>query len=553
MAFVQVKNTLQTWKLAAFIVAFFSPFFSHSVDFTDLDNRPATPEVYYPLTCNAAWNGENSTETSKQTDNNSSTMTSICSSLTKSVLIAGLISNGRINVSFSHIKLNKVYVTHSGVDDEKRGIAPSTTSSGIAGVFGAPEYVDTCKDPAFIVPNTADDQTLCYRPEDVELLLASERDIKNKNKECQSLVLDSGNNTSPQMCHTSASGSSSCNVEKVTTDGGGTYYRGVSASDGGCVVSDKPAYDDSGSGDAKDDCLFSEGKNYCAADRNKHCSVISGSEICDDGCIDDGTNLFCDISKHPDVGEGDSDFFDDNGTCSVISASSSKGFCEDSGGTWDETQDYKETSCPVGAGSCSIPVAGLCNSCFDAGGTWTPDPNAPLNTQEKAAIETTALIKDTNDKLTQIEHGQRKSNESLNSTVKSGSNKVVAAIEALGEKLDKPNEEEEKESYTTTTSDIDKSKINALFGDVSKAALQADIEKIKSDTTTFINSVRAEATSLFKIEVPASTGYETRSLNLTQVDLDLSLGRFDYFFKLLSGPIMFLCSVIAGFILLRKD
>jgi hypothetical protein len=537
VAYVQVNNASHALKLAAFIVAFFSPFFSHSGEFDNIELvDPIRTEVttYLCKTSNQSKGSVQIAEGEDPVEACSSVIQSYVATVPDTYNCGGVTSSVVFKYGALHVQ-------------RKYGYGHGTCSR-ISSYYniqpnynGVTESIE-CPSSHPMMTNVNGD-IKCYNADELEAQ-------KDKDDECKNFVLDSGNNTAPDMCFTSESGSKSCNVQKVTTDGGGSYYKGVSASVGGCISSEHPPYDDTGTGDKKDDCLYSEGVNYCQANRDKHCSTTVGVEICDDGCIDDGTNLYCDTARHPDVGEGDSNYFDDNGTCSVISASSSRGFCEDNDGVWDETTDYQETSCPAGAGTCSVAVAGLCASCFDAGGTWTPDPSALLSDEAKVGIENQALAKTGNNKLTQIEHGQRKTAEATQSTIKSGNAKVVAAIESLGQKL---TEDEEKESFTTTTTSPDKSKINSLFDDASKAALQVEIEQIKTDISSFITTARAEATSLITITVPSSTGYESRVLALSQGNFDLTLGRFDYFFKLLSGPIMFLCSVIAGFILLRKD
>ncbi len=556
MAYVQVNNASHALKLAAFIVAFFSPFFSVADIFTDGTVVTVPPKDVLSSTINCSGGGLVSTTSAEGDTFTNKQLSGICYGSLAPKILNKAIYNACNGKSSKKVEGNTSYVIevkyHPRYSSEPCSLAFTTDRSRITGSVVNTVESQICPPdiaPLAISSTEINGQKRCYNPDDVP----TDEEDEEKEKECKGLVLDSGNNTAPDMCYTSPTGSKSCNIQKVTTGSGpntGTYYKGVSASLGGCVSSENPPYDDGGTGDAKDGCIYSDGVNYCAANKAKHCSTTQGSEICDDGCIGVGNELYCDTSKHPDVGEGDSNYFDDKGTCSVISASSSRGFCEDNDGEWDETSDYQETSCPAGAGTCSVAVAGLCASCFDAGGNWTPDPSALLSDEAKVGIENQALAKTGNNKLTQIEHGQRKTAEATQSTIKSGNAKVVAAIESLGEKL---TEDEEKESFTTTTTSPDKSKINSLFDDASKAALQVEIEQIKTDISSFVTSARAEATSLITITVPSSTGYESRVLALSQGNFDLTLGRFDYFFKLLSGPIMFLCSVIAGFILLRKD
>ncbi|OUR82685.1 hypothetical protein A9Q75_05185 [Colwellia psychrerythraea] len=564
MAYVQVNNASHTLKLAAFIVAFFSSFFSYSadIDYSSLSGEPAVPKLGTTVMCGLSIKPSIGQLEMPVINTTLIQRVTACKNIIQDYIVTMPAYNAcsAPSVTWKTISSGVPYpyiaYTHSSGPAFYQQCDFTAHSSGQASASILNEFIIySCPPPlspsyTFEVDSNDDgDIDTCYKPADVQALQDAQREDEKADEYCQNYVLDSGNNTANNMCYSSSNGSS-CNVQKVTTDGGGSYYKGVSSSDGGCATSENPPYDDAGTGEGKDDCLYSGGVNYCQANRDKHCSTTVGVEICDDGCIDDGTNLFCDTSKHPDVGEGDSNYFDDNGTCSVISASSSRGFCEDNDGTWDETTDYQETSCPAGAGTCSVAVAGLCGSCFDAGGTWTPDPTALLSDEAKVGIENGALAKTGNDKLSQIEHGQRKTSEATQSTIKSGTGKIVNAIESLGEKLGQSKAEEEKESFTTTTSTIEKSKINSLFDAAATATLTADIETLKTDITTSINSIRAEASSMMSITVPNSTGYEARNLTLTQGTFDVSLSRFGEFFRMLATPIMLVCSILAGLILL---
>ena len=552
MAFVQVKNTLQTWKLAAFIVAFFSPFFSHALDVSSLEGLAPQTVSEKLYDCHIV------------SPDGSSTFTGVSMSTCAEMAADGYqIYADRLNaqadeedatltMSFSHPyyygEINWTHLRWPGTESETRSPRTQQYTGSFLNENGS-TLSKTCPpsgNPSHVVLIN----DLCYDPVDIDALLASNLKDKNDDNYCKGLVLDSGNNSAANMCLTSSTGKS-CNIEKITTDGGGSYYKGVSSSDGGCYSSENPEYDDAGTGDEKDGCIYSEGINYCEANRAKHCPLIGGVEICDDGCIDDGTNVFCDTRLHPDVGEGDSNYFDSNGTCSVISASASRGFCNEMGGVWDETQDYQETSCPTGTGNCSVASAGLCRACFDAGGTWTPDENSEHSDETKASLETGALIKSTNQKLDSIEHGQRMTMESIQSTMKSGDGKVVAAIEALGEKLDKPKEEEEEESFTTTTQDVDKSAFLSMFDSSAQEAIKARVVTAQAEYDSQIRSILAEAKTIFSVTVPNAIGYQARRIELSYGSVDASLSRYSDFFKALAGPIMMLCSLIAALAILR--
>jgi len=547
--YVQV-NALQAWKIAAFLVAFFSSFFSYSIDFTKLDGKPPETTSDYIFTCNSQYVTEPecldilaSTHNASPTKRNASCFTEQDKMLSSTV---------------KSIYPKCVYEYLQNPDTDTWG----STFHYRGWLNGSQTEIKGCPSeqfPSHTVANDSDDDGVidqCYHPNDVKAQIDEQNELDKNEDYCKELILDSGNNSASTMCYSAYNGAS-CTVSQVTV-GDATYYKGTANETLGCGSSENDPFDSSGTGDDKDGCMFSGGTNYCKASEEKHCKDVQGTKICDDGCIDDGANVYCDTSKHPDVGEGESDYFNDNGTCSVIAASSTKGFCEDMGGTWDETQNATEADCPIGTGSCSVATSGHCGACLDSGGVWTPDNAIPVSEEAKATVEVAALTKKSNEKLAQIENATRKGTEALISTTKSGDGKIVAALEELTKIVkDKPSgggaAQEERETYTTTTAAIDKSKISALFDDSSKATLQAEIEQLKTDTTNFINLAKAEASALMTITVPSATGYESRVLTLSQGTFDLSLGRFDYFFKLLAGPIMLLCSLYAAFILLRRD
>ena len=548
MAFVQVKNTLQTWKLAAFIVAFFSPFFANSSTYSDsvydsIQGSPPMTESRYGCI------GAGAERTTSDTVLGCvSFIISTYSTEThhdfKNVLANGLqltadyeyCSSPRPDASLCYRQWSPNY---------NAGIGRAT---GPTEYLKCPEGDGENSHGRDITSNGVIDE--CYSPEDVEEAQEAEQEEKKKEEFCENLVLDSGNNSSNDLCFSDPVTGNSCSVVKSGVNDF-SYYKGTGSVDGGCINSDDAPYDNSGTGDAKDDCLFAGGVNYCSANKDKHCKTTQGSEVCDDGCIGIGTELYCDAGGHPDVGEGDSNYFDSDGTCSVIGASASRGFCNEMGGTWDETEDYQETSCPTGTGNCSVASAGLCRACFDAGGTWTPDENSEHSDETKASLETGALIKSTNEKLDSIEHGQRMTMESIQSTMKSGDGKVVAAIEALGEKLDKPKEEEEEKSFTTTTQDVDKSAFLSMFDSSAQEAIKARVVTAQAEYDSQIRSILAEAKTIFSVTVPNAIGYQARRIELSYGSVDASLSRYSDFFKALAGPIMMLCSLIAALAILR--
>jgi len=430
--------------------------------------------------------------------------------------------------------------------------------------------------------NADGEPDFCYSTKEIQELLEHEAYLDEINGNCDNLVLDAGNNSAQDMCMTSPNGTS-CNVEKVTTNYGGsdfTYYQGTTAETLGCSNSDKPDFDRDGIGSGTDDCFTDNSKNYCEANKEDKCLSPNGIEVCADGCLETADGFFCDTDIHPPETSDNSDYFDSNGTCTVVAGSAYKGACEDLGGTWEKEADYTNTSCPSTsiAGTCSVNTAGGCFACLDVGGTWTPDPNADLSNAEKGIQDVASLTQTTNDKLTVLELTQRKGNEALLAAATEGNRKVLDkliqitgkgegglggissrldgikdAIENQGSNPSTPDETPEQEHYTTTTQNPDKSLMNSLFDASKIAEVKAASEVIKTDIQTFISSKKGELYSLLTITAPTSSGYEARSVDLKGASFDLSLNRMSPFFSLLAGPVMLLCSIIALFIILGKD
>lgn len=402
----------------------------------------------------------------------------------------------------------------------------------------------------------------CFNPADMDNYLIEQAENKSVDDFCKRLVLDSGNNSAGSMCYTAPSGVS-CNVSRQSGSDY-SYYSGTGQNIEGCSQSTEPHYDDSGTGSESDGCFSSGGVNYCEANKNKHCSNVQGSEICDDGCLETQAGFYCDAARHPDVGEGDSDYFDDKGTCSIVAGSTYRGACEELGGEWTKEGDYTNTSCPSTSisGTCSVGTSGGCFACLDAGGTWEPDPNAPLNNTEKGIQDVASLTQKTNDNLKTLELTNRKGNEALISTIKSTNDKILGELKVLSgkgsggvgavvAKLDELKEEEKP--YTTTTDNNDRSLINGLFSEQKIAEVKASSEEIKTNLQTFITTSKAELSTLLTISAPNSSGYQSRSVDIKGSSFDLSLNRFSQYFSLLAGPVMLICSVIALFIILGRN
>lgn len=560
MAFVQVKNTLQTWRIAAFIVAFFSSFFSYSIDFTLLSGYPPSP-ITVPIISNTSLDYYDSLYIGSNIG--SVDATGDCQ-LAYPEVENGTLRNvsGRVDLigdngeggskSYSLICMYEGWNSYGGwhkVYDSEATLVGFTVNQ----VVGYECPSETRPSFTYYVSGESGQMGLCYNPADMQHQLDEQNRLERNQDYCESLVLDSGNNSSSNACYSAYNGAS-CSVSQVTV-GDATYYRGTGNEVLGCGSSDDPPFDSSGTGDSNDECVYSGGTNYCAANREQHCSTTNGTQICDDGCIDDGTTVMCDASRHNDVGEGESNVHDGNGTCSVIAASTSRGFCEDMGGTWDSTQDATEAACPSGTGSCSTPTAGLCGACLDTGGVWTPDTAVPTSPEQTATIEVAALVRRGNEMLTAIEHGQRQTTGTTVSTIKSGNNRIVAALEdltAITSATSVADPEPEEETFTTTTGEVDKTVFNTLFDAASTASLKAENVAKELEIKNLKNTIINEGRSLFTISATGS-GYEARSLVMSSGSYDSSFSRFGFFFVLLAAPIMLAATVKSAQIILGKN
>lgn len=552
---------------AAFIVAFFASFFVHAQNainpfdsgLIDLRSPVSKPfQSYCPLNFNTDDDSLCVTPTIKPTDSASNAAQSYASYV--STLYTNITSYDVIPDSPGTYKIHLKKINFHGVEyvDQYLSVTPKIKNTSVLRCppDDFPDHQST--------HYTSETEFKCYRASDLQAYYDDIADANEADNNCANLILDSGNNNGAVMCYTSPTGNS-CNVEMVQ-GAGYDYYIGTGSNPSGCANSENPPFDNAGIGDENDSCITSNGTDFCSAEKAKHCTSSNGVETCDSGCIEINGNFMCDPSKHPDVGEGDSDYFDSKGTCSVVAGSAYKGACEELGGTWDKSGDYTETSCPPTSisGTCSVGTNGGCFACLDAGGTWEPDPNAPLNNTEKGIQDVAALTQKTNDALKVLELTGRKGTESLISTIKTGNQTLIGEIKTLtgtgsggvgglGQKLDEIKDELEKETFTTTTGNIDKSLINGLFDSQKIAAVKANQEVIKTEIQTFINTSRSELSNMLKINAPASTGYQARTVTLFGHTIDLSLNRFSDFFSMLAAPILFVCSIFALFIMLGRD
>ena len=343
MEFV-VHNRRNMTLRAAFIVAFFASFFTHAIDFSGLESRE--PQEKQFIECQTASGfsigaAEGSTFEA-------------CKGLAEqyhrggdyAVLQSGPLFCEEISESWDGPEYEIVYKyrPYEGSSCIRYGSSGNRFKNGVVNEVKECPHDDH---PAFTIPRDTTGNGIidrCYNPAHIQEQLDDEAQKAQDDNNCENLVLDSGNNNSASMCYTSPTGSS-CNVE-IVQGAGYDYYQGISSNPLGCSNSDKPPFDNKGIGDERDDCITSNNTNFCKADKTKHCTTNAGIETCDDGCLQIGDTFMCDPKKHPDVGEGDSDYFDSNGTCSVVAGSAYKGACEELGGIWDKSGDYEEARCP---------------------------------------------------------------------------------------------------------------------------------------------------------------------------------------------------------------
>lgn len=409
----------------------------------------------------------------------------------------------------------------------------------------------------------------CFNPQDFLGDGLGEHDAAELENYCDNLLIDSGNNTAENTCYTSNAGVS-CEMQVHRPEGetafNQAYYSGIGHKVLGCESSEYPEHDKAGIGNTDDGCVANHvGGVYCEANKNDHCNIVQGSEICDDGCYTGTDNKFmCDPEIHPDVGEGDSDYFDDSGSCSVVAGSAFKGACEELGGIWDTTTDYNEDKCSGNTitGVCSTGATMGCYSCLDSGGTWSPVGGSGSD-GAAAGLDTTAIglnnlisaTESTNNKLDLVELSNRKLSQQIGSTIEGTSSRIEGKLsetnqilkDALGE-LKEINPEDESSTFTVTSELSDNSLLNSLFDDAAIQAIKTEQETLKQELSTLIDSINNEARALVSISV-TGTGYQARTTQFTYGSVDLTLSRLEQFFILIGGAVLF-AALVYSFIII---
>lgn len=408
----------------------------------------------------------------------------------------------------------------------------------------------------------------CYRTSDIYGQEYDGEDPNTLDNQCKNLLMDSGNNLAQNTCYTTPSGMA-CEMKRNSGSDAGShydYYSGVGHNIFGCEESEYEPHDTSGMGSPNDGCVTMSGGIFCEANNSNHCNTeLGGAVSCDEGCFyTEGGGIMCDASKFPDIGEGNSAFFDDYGKCSVVAGSSYKGACEELGGDWTDYEDFEETTCPPLsiAGSCSFggvanpDVAGGCANCLDMGGVWSPSINqSNLLSDEAIGLDNVnATSTKTNEKIDTLELTTRKGNEALIATIKSGNERSEGQITDLTNimrdslKQLQDIKEEQEDNFTTNSYDSDKSLLNSLFDANAIAELQLKQTELKTEITNLITSINTEARALISISA-SGAGYQTRNVNFTYSSVDLSLSRLQQFFILLGGAVMF-AALVYSFVII---
>ncbi|KGK00285.1 hypothetical protein [Thalassotalea sp. ND16A] len=414
----------------------------------------------------------------------------------------------------------------------------------------------------------------CYRETDLQDALSKGAQSSQNDSACEGLLLSSGSNTADAMCYTAASGLA-CELGKVSDQSGNSYYAGVGSQPLGCANSPNPFFNDGGD-NPNDSCMNvaanvgGETSNYCVANKEKHCSSVSGTEICDDGCLQIGEKFMCNPDKHPDVGEGSSDYFDDNGICSLLGGNAYRGACEELGGVWDKTMgDYTNVSCPAATayhGTCSITSHNSCYSCTDDGGQWSGAEIENYSVEAQATQDVANLTQKSNEKLDTMDNSIRKSGESVSSTMSSSADRIIAAINNKpvgggGASSEPTNiqpivDELKKQNDTAITSNtLENTGFTDLFNAAEMQKLNDEIAAIQNNIKDYQGTIKAELTSLINFTPPSGAGYQTRPLDIKGASIDISLSRFQSLFQQIQPAVYLLCSIAALFILLgsRKE
>jgi|GEM_PF-3516259 len=439
-------------------------------------------------------------------------------------------------------------------------------------------------------PVDIDGQTKCLSDkqyQDYTQQQKEESDEQNntttKDKQCQSSIISPDASGQTSACWYNPSAGTVCNYEAVTDDFGNiTSMVGVSSSsycgqDSNYPDYDKPSPTDTDGKDLEnpnpEKCSFISTGYYCEADRSKHCQTISGSEICDDGCINSGTILLCDPNRHPDAAGGDdSASLDTNGYCSLGVIYSSKGACEDANGTWTKDPTAGTgTDCSnmSSVGTCSLDDSSYtypsCSVCNDAGGNWLEKDKSEATEQTEVdkernelIAETNNLIRDGNKQLIEIKKGTGVISETI---IKSG-DATKTAIQNLGQGLGSQaittqnklgeiknaieDSKPEDVQYTKRQNEHDRSAIDALFTPEDIATVKEEAQTIRDDIQSYLDSAKAELTNIVEITVEGSA-FEQRTLSLTYGDFDLSLEKLTPALQAIGVIIYAICILVGLF------
>ncbi|WP_281556536.1 hypothetical protein [Thalassomonas sp. RHCl1] len=305
-----------------------------------------------------------------------------------------------------------------------------------------------------------------------------------------SAILPAGSNTADEMCYSLADGSV-CSVSRRSS---GTY----TFSEGNCYAVPQDNFELPTGQDDGQGCTDYGSAKACVTDPADVCSTgptIDGSAYytCAAGCGDYNGEFVC---------------FDDDSAAQ------------------EETDPFEQDN----------PDSN------DDGVVDTSDTNRILGKLQSLTNDGNASLRQMKSSLDGI-----KTNTDIISSFGQGLSEISKGIGEANAKLE---EQKEKETYTTTLTTPDKTLYNGLFDDAHIAEVKAKVEEKKEEMKAYIVQVRGEAAAILSVTVPNAADYQDRTLTLTQGSFDLSLNRFSDFFKLLAGPIMLVCSILAAFILL---
>lgn len=538
MAYAQVKNMLQTWKIAAFLVAFFSSFFAFSqdaqvIELDRTDPKPPKMDGSVTVECLDAYSNVIFGKVTSTLDATVDEDLNNCHSVAEPIFLGRPIANDCPIESSTWSTPSTFAVTHF----YGYFCNPYTTTSNHKVKLGEKKQEEstTCPPDGFpkhIYGNDNDNDgkiDVCYKKAD----------------ECpdgylfKKIYVDNVLQCVPITCDTAGTQKDRWVTKANIYNAGaqsGTYC------DGSCAYSVGGYQNENNY--KKNFTVTTVSTGMSCGNGNDDPWFHEGEEGCTTSDVGTGTpRLACQNEQDPDP-EEPNDGRDDEEVPPV-------NLIEEMEDLIDIPQlppELQETCDPLDP-ACAIRNL---EKKLESEGTETKIQEVKIHNQNVVAMQ-----KSTN----HIVDGIKQATENATQRNSDGLTMIGKAIEDLSKAIGDQNTtggngdgdgDGGDDNYTTSTGAIDKSLFNSLFDATQVTQTQADIEQLKLDITAFINQSKSEAQALVTLSSMGGS-YTPRPLEIKGQTLDLSLGRFESFFQALSGPILFICAILAAFIILRSN